>query len=300
VQARDDADPSTRDDSSGRLATQGGSLCPVCDVPMVARMDLGDFRLLHCPDCGCWASDAWARGAVTSFEPQSYFDNPELDQDKWDTLRRRLDGERSAIHSVLDVGCGTGAFLAWVRRELPGARREGIELDPARASRAAETDPEARIHRADALAALDRAQGPFDLVTLWDVFEHVPAPTRLLCRLAETLSPGGRIYIQTINEESWVPRLGRLCYRASFGRLRYPARRTHEAHHLVFFTRRGLEHAARSAGLRISELWFDRLHHGRMDGAPLLTRATSLALRAENALGSGLFINLLLERSDAP
>ena len=44
------------------------------------------------------------------------------------------------------------------------------------------------------------------------------------------------------------------------------------------------------------ELWFDRLHRGRMDGAPLLTALTSLALRAENALGGGLFVNLLLER----
>ena len=41
--------------------------------------------------------------------------------------------------------------------------------------------------------------------------------------------------------------------------------------------------------------WFDRLSHARMDGPPWLTRLTSAALAAENALGNGLFINLLLE-----
>jgi hypothetical protein len=66
----------------------------------------------------------------------------------------------------------------------------------------------------------------------------------------------------------------------------------------VFFTRKGLRFAANAAGLRIRELWFDRLAHGRMDGSPLLTGLTALALRAENALGGGLFVNLLLERAD--
>ncbi len=136
-----------------------------------------------------------------------------------------------------------------------------------------------------------------DLVTLWDVFEHVTAPTRLLQALARQLAPGGCIYVQTIHEQSLVPAAGRLAYALSAGRVRYPARRTHEPHHLVFFTRAGLEQAAEGAGLRIRELWFDRLHRGRMDGPPLLTALTSAALRAENSLGGGLFVNLLLEKA---
>ena len=162
-------------------------------------------------------------------------------------------------------------------------------------AKARDRDPDARIHTADALAGLADVNGPFDLVTLWDVFEHVPEPTALLQALAERLAPGGSIFVQTIYEPSLVPSFGRFSYLATGGRVRFPARRTHEPHHLVFFTRRGLRHAARAAGLTIRELWFDRLHHDRMDGASLLTAATSLVLRAENALGSGLFVNLLLE-----
>ena len=81
-------------------------------------------------------------------------------------------------------------------------------------------------------------------------------------------------------------------------RLVYPIRRTHEAHHLVFFSKRGLESAARGAGLRIRELWFDRLLRGRMDGHPVVTAATSALLRMENALGNGLFVNLILEKTE--
>jgi SAM-dependent methyltransferase len=281
-----------------QLATEGGRSCPVCASVSQPRLDLGDFQLLRCDDCGCWASDAQVRGAETSFVPASYFDNADLDRDKWEVLVSRLGAAVGGIRSVLDVGCGTGAYLGWLRERLPRVRCEGIELDPQRAAAAAAANPRARIHAADALAGLAHTNGPFDLITLWDVFEHVTAPARLLHGLARQLAPGGCIYLQTINEQSVMPALGRASYHASFGRLRFAARRTHEPHHLVFFTRRGLERAAHGAGLGVRELWFDRLHRGRMDGHPLVTGATSLLLRAENALGSGLFINVLLEHAE--
>jgi hypothetical protein len=124
----------------------------------------------------------------------------------------------------------------------------------------------------------------------------VPAPAALLAALARRLAPGGRIYVQTIHEHSVAPALGRWSHALSGGLLRGPVRRTHEPHHVVFFTRASLEHAARAAGLRIEALSFDRLARGRMDGPPLLTALTALALRVENALGGGLFVNLLLAR----
>jgi len=235
------------------------------------------------------------RGAVNSFVPESYFERADIDRDKWEALSDRLDLRGAALGAVLDVGCGTGAYLEYVRQAFAGARREGIELDPERAEQARRRDSDARIHAADALSGLAQVTGPFDLVTLWDVFEHVPEPAALLRGLAGVLAPGGSIFLQTIHEQSLVPSLGRLVYHASGGRIRFPARRTHEPHHLVFFTQRGLRHMAHDAGLRVRDLWFDRLHRERMDGAAWLTAATSLVLRAENALGCGLFVNVLLE-----
>lgn len=278
-----------------RLTTEGGGTCPVCGGPAAPRIDLGDFQLFRCAACGSWSSDAQLRGASTSFVPESYFENAELDRDKWEALLARLPGGGDRVEALLDVGCGNGAFLEYATRRIPGVRAEGIELDEERVGQARAANPLALVHGGDALEVAERLEGRFDLVTLWDVFEHVTAPGRLLSALARRLAPGGRIYLQTIHERSLVPLAGRLCYALSGGRLRYPARRTHEPHHLVFFTRPGLAHAAAAAGLRIRETWFDRLHRGRMDGTSLLTGLTSLALRAENALGGGLFVNLLLE-----
>jgi 2-polyprenyl-3-methyl-5-hydroxy-6-metoxy-1,4-benzoquinol methylase len=286
-------------ESDAALATVGGDRCPVCGSQVEGTIDLADFTLYACATCGSWCSDARARGAETTFEPVDYFRNALADTDKWDALRRYLHRAGAPAGSLLDVGCGTGAYLAYDRGHHPDGRRAGIELDPERANRCRENNPDAEIVVGDALAALDAVSGRFDLITLWDVFEHVPDPGQLLDRLATRLNAGGRIYIQTIHEHSIVPALGRFAYRATGGRLRGPARRTHEAHHLVFFSRSGLEGLATRARLRADAIWFDRLARARMDGGAALTLAASLLLAAENALGNGLFINLVLEAMEA-
>ncbi|HVN40353.1 MAG TPA: class I SAM-dependent methyltransferase [Myxococcota bacterium] len=286
----------TSQPAPARLVTQGGDACPVCAAPSRREIEVGAFALHRCPDCGAWSSDALARGAATSFEPRRYFENAACERESWERLLAKIPAHR--LRNILDVGCGTGEFLAYLAARDPATRREAIELDPTRAAAARARDPGARIHTGDALATLSRVEGPFDLITLWDVFEHVPAPAALLAALTDRLARGGLIYLQTIHERSIVPWLGRTAYRLSGGRLRGPVRRTHEAHHLVFFTRSSLERAARDAGLRVLELWWGRLPRERMDGAAWLTGLTSLLLRAENALGGGLFVNLLLGRRE--
>jgi 2-polyprenyl-3-methyl-5-hydroxy-6-metoxy-1,4-benzoquinol methylase len=284
--------------AAANLVTLGGELCPVCAGRAPAEIEVGSFTLHRCPGCGAWSSDALARGAATSFTPAHYFEHAELDRERWVRLLVRLAANGARLRSALDVGCGTGEFLAFLAARDPQLAREGIELDAQRAERARARDPGARIHTGDAIACLERVRGPCDLITLWDVFEHVPAPVALLAALAARLAPGGSIYLQTIHEHSLLPWIGRASYRLSGGRLRAPVRRTHEAHHLVFFTRASLERAAREAGLRIRELTFDRLARGRMDGPGWLTALSAAVLRLENALGGGLFVNLLLERAD--
>lgn len=278
------------------LVTRGGDACPVCRAHTARAIDVGHFALYRCPDCGAWSSDALARGAATSFEPERYFENAALERASWEKLFAELARAGLRPRSALDVGCGTGEFLAFLAAQGV-ERRSGIELDPLRAERARLRDPAARVHTGDAQASLAQVEGAFDLITLWDVFEHVPDPSSLLAALALRLAPGGALYVQTIHEHSAVPALGRLAYQLSGGRLRGPARRTHEAHHAVFFTRASLERAAELAGLRIESLWWGRLARARMDGPAWLTALTSLVLRAENALGGGLFVNALMRPS---
>ena len=286
-----------RTDSQSELTTQGGEACPVCRAATEPRIDLGAYQLFRCGRCRSWSSDALARGARTSFEPDAYFANADADRVRWQDLLRRTNVAEAGSARVLDVGCGRGDFLEFLGAQHPAFERYGIEVDPERADAARAADRGAQIRTGEVAAALADLGGSFDLITLWDVFEHLVDPRGVLCALASRLTPDGVVFIQTIHEQSAVPALGRAIHVASRGRIRGPARRTHEPHHLVFFSRRGLEELASAAGLRIRALWFDRLAMARMDGSRALAAATATLLAVENALGNGLFVNLLLEKA---
>ena len=80
--------------------------------------------------------------------------------------------------------------------------------------------------------------GRYQLITLWDVIEHVADSVALLSRVAACLAPGGVVAIKTPNLD---------CPEAEvFGPYYHSLKREH----LVYFTPKSLEQAARLAGLR--------------------------------------------------
>lgn len=105
-------------------------------------------------------------------------------------IRSMLDSGRAS--RVLDVGCGSGEFLASLP---PGVAKFGIEP-----SAAAEV---ASRRGVEILAGrLEELSGPlaarrFDAVTLIDVIEHVPEPDALLTRAYAQLSAGGLLIVST-------------------------------------------------------------------------------------------------------
>lgn len=105
---------------------------------------------------------------------------------------------------VLDVGCAAGFFLAVMAER--GWQVEGVELSPAIAAHACERLGPSRIH-VGRLEDADFAPGSFDLVTLWDVVEHVEDPVALLKRVSSLVRPGGAVLIETQNVGSRFARL---------------------------------------------------------------------------------------------
>lgn len=91
---------------------------------------------------------------------------------------------------LLDVGCGNGALLAAFSHQLPAWKLTGTELsDQHRARIEAIRGVEAFI-----AGPVDDVVGPFDLITLIHVLEHVPQPAAFLALLASKLShtPAGQ------------------------------------------------------------------------------------------------------------
>ncbi len=100
--------------------------------------------------------------------------------------------KRKGLLRVLDVGCGSGGFLDLARQA--GCQTHGLELSTAAAEKA-----RAKGHKifSGLLPDLDRQQtsGEFDLISFFQVLEHVPAPITVLKQAALLLNTGGYISV---------------------------------------------------------------------------------------------------------
>ena len=101
---------------------------------------------------------------------------------------------------ALDMGCGTGGTLRWLRAEFPSLRVVGLDLAP-EALRYVMASPERRGARAlqGSVTALPFATGAFDLVVCLDVLQHLPEMTAEVAALREAarvLRPGGLLLIR--------------------------------------------------------------------------------------------------------
>lgn len=152
---------------------------------------------------------------------------------RWRRLARHLPRGGRA----LDVGCAAGfSMVALAER---GFEVHGIEPSPAIRAAAVARFGAARIH-GGTLVDLPHGPGSFELISLWDVLEHLCDPLAALARTRELLAPEGRLVIETQDVNSWAARL--------LGR-----RWTHYKHaeHLLHFSPRTLTRALERTGFEV-------------------------------------------------
>lgn len=104
-------------------------------------------------------------------------------------IRRRAQGNR-----LLDVGCATGFFMEAAADE--GLDVCGVEFSTVAIS-LARPDIRERIICGDVNALLSRQPERFDVVTAFDIIEHVQNPAKFLEEIREILRPGGVLAISS-------------------------------------------------------------------------------------------------------
>lgn len=104
---------------------------------------------------------------------------------------------------LLDVGCYTGAFMEVAR--AAGWEVTGVELSHWAADIAAKTG--VGLVYEGLLENLSLPKESFDVITFWDVMEHLAQPVLFLHEVGRLLKPGGIIGFSTHMVDSWAVRL---------------------------------------------------------------------------------------------
>jgi 2-polyprenyl-3-methyl-5-hydroxy-6-metoxy-1,4-benzoquinol methylase len=256
--------------------------CPVCRTDSAADVvQLGGYQLFLCPQCSLrFAPDAFKQ----TVDYDRVYRSAEYESDQVLALRS-LNGSELAHHPtyrsffrqvayvpgarLLDVGCGVGRF-AHAAHAL-GWDVTGIDVSPV----AIEIGREfARFPLRVATLEEMISQGErFDVLTAFEVLEHLVSPVQFLASAQQLLRPGGQIFCTVPNWNSstvrstarpdWLPPI-----------------------HLLFFTEAALQRTGVSSGLvRVSTgvIRADPAPAGLVPGARWLARR---ALgRSREALG---------------
>lgn len=139
--------------------------------------------------------------------------NPERIENQVQAVKRHAALQTSR---VLDIGCGGGLFLS--RMKDAGADCVGIELSDTRAYYARIKHGLEIFKRPIEDVFWKNQHGTFDVVTLWDVIEHVNYPLASVHSAAQMLKQGGILLIDTPCRDAFYHRFGEFTYRISGGK----------------------------------------------------------------------------------
>jgi 2-polyprenyl-3-methyl-5-hydroxy-6-metoxy-1,4-benzoquinol methylase len=182
-----------------RAGAQAVVTCTTCDLTYVTPRLSPRALLEQVYDASYWSSPVPRERGYGD-----YLGDAELYRATFARRLRALQRWLPSTGRALDVGSGPGVFLDVLREA--GWEIAGLEPS-AHARKAADSRLGRRVVRTGTLAEARFARGSFDLVTFWDVLEHVPDPLDALRSARALLAPGGRLVVETQDVGSLVARV---------------------------------------------------------------------------------------------
>lgn len=226
--------------------------CPICGQTGAQEWLRGSDRfhgrqdkyvLVRCPMC----SLVWLNNPPQPSEMHLHYTDAyhrlisaagENSPDRWRDRIRTLRQCKQA-GTLLDIGCSSGGFLGFFQGE--SWKLYGIEMS-SDCARRAEQRTGAQVFVGDILDAPFVSES-FDVITCFDVLEHLYEPRRVMARVAKWLKPGGIFYVQVPNLDSAEARV----FGSYWHGLELPR-------HLFHYSPASLRFLAESAGLQVLSL----------------------------------------------
>ena len=198
------------------------SHCPVCEndsfTEFLKSKDFfltgKEFIIVQCKRCGFkFTNPRPGKDEISAYyESEDYLshhtekNDPETRVYKW--IRKiNIRSKYKIIHryssgkKLLDIGCGTGEFLAY-------CRQKGMEITGIEPGKKAQEYASGKLQLPvyDESWLNDQKYPGFDIITLWHVLEHVHGLIERMKIIKDLLNPGGLVCIALPNPGSWDAR----------------------------------------------------------------------------------------------
>jgi 2-polyprenyl-3-methyl-5-hydroxy-6-metoxy-1,4-benzoquinol methylase len=162
------------------------------------------------------------------------------------------------VDRILEIGCGCGETLAWIKRSKGAQFVCGVELSSDSAVVAEQKLDCVATGNFEAIE-LPSEFGNFDVILCLDVLEHFVDPWKSIQRLDGMLRPGGVLIASIPNVRYFRVVLGLLFQ----GRWDYQDSGILDRTHLRFFTRSTALELLQSSGLQLEAISSTGLEKGR-------------------------------------
>ena len=163
------------------------------------------FQYYKCNHCGYIFLDPIPDN-IGRFYPTEYYAIPATAVELADTAKRLQQWKIDTVLQfaqngrLLEIGPAYGLF-AYLAKQA-GFKVTGIEMDHECCEFLRSTVGIDVVEDADTVSAL-ATQQPFDVIVLWQVFEHLPDPWSALAAIAERLKPGGVLILDMPNPDAF-------------------------------------------------------------------------------------------------
>jgi 2-polyprenyl-3-methyl-5-hydroxy-6-metoxy-1,4-benzoquinol methylase len=246
------------------------SACPVCDSTQFSvQLQVTDytvsqqqFQVAFCQNCSQgFTQNIPEQNAIGDYyKAESYISHTDSEKGvinklyhivRKQTLQRKVKLVKQVTQkqtgNILDIGCGTGAFLNAMHQQQWQVK--GLEPDADTRARAKqlygiETEPSHTL--------FNEQDGKYDAVTMWHVLEHVHELKPYLQKIQSILTANGKLIIAVPNYTSYDAQH----YKAHWAAYDVPR-------HLYHFSPKSMEVLLTNMGFKLKAkkpMWFDSFY----------------------------------------
>lgn len=164
--------------------------CPACGLVYTANLNDATLAGFYTGECAYFSSD--------------HFDiNSRENIEKYKAYRELLVAEGLADCDILDVGCGRGGFLRWLKQQHWRGACRGVDADPRSIPGENTSGDQIGFAQGDVFQ-IPASDGSQEVLTYFHVLEHLRDLDRALAEAARVLEEGGHLLIEVPDAERYA------------------------------------------------------------------------------------------------